>query len=289
MKCFIGSKSTRPAGWMRRLAMAALLVNTIAFAAVLHSQPAAASPSSDTLTVIVAPFIHLDKQRAGGDDLARWAADAIAVELANSGRFEVLKAGEVNRQAKELGFRSPYDKDELNQIAVRLGASAVVSGDVAFVRARSSKSLLRAVEVGLRVRITDTSQGEFINGSAQIGIAKVKPEETEFYVLAKNAVSKAALLGAREIISYTLPEGIVTLTQTNLSGTQVLINRGARDGVREGLEMLVLRNGLRVGHVRVTGVFATDAEAILLDTTEGIRPMDKIRVVFPMPEIESIH
>lgn len=287
MNRFIDSSFIRPASRMRRLVTAALATTFVSVAVVL-SHPAVASPSSDMLTVIVAPFTNLDKLRTGGSDIARWATDAVAVELANSGRYEVLKESEVNRQARELGFQPPYDKTELSKIASALGANAVVSGEISFVRQRSSKSALNAVEVGMLVRIADTSYGELINGTAQIGNARVKVDETGFDVLSRNAVSKAAILSAREILSYTLPQGIVTLTQTNLSGTQVLINRGSRDGIQEGMEMLVLRDGVRVGRIRVTGVFAADAEATLLDTTQGIRPMDKIRATFPMPTFLSL-
>src|SRR4051812_33155777 len=46
----------------------------------------AQAAAGNTLTVILAPFANNDKEHRGGGELAKWAEDAVAVELANSGR-----------------------------------------------------------------------------------------------------------------------------------------------------------------------------------------------------------
>jgi hypothetical protein len=49
------------------------------------------------------------------------------------------------------------------------------------------------------------------------------------------------------------------------------------------MEMLVLRNGTLVWRIRIGRLFATDSEATVVDTNQGIRPMDKVRAIFTMP------
>jgi curli biogenesis system outer membrane secretion channel CsgG len=99
-----------------------------------NAQQGNASTAGNLLTVIVTDFINADRSKTGGDALARYATDAIAVELAQSARFEVLKREEVTRTANELGFRAPYDQAQLSRIATNLGAAAIVSGEIAYVR-----------------------------------------------------------------------------------------------------------------------------------------------------------
>src|SRR5579862_7209854 len=101
---------------------------------------AGATPAGNLLTVIVIDFTNSDRNKAGGEALARFATDAVAVELASSNRFEVLKRDEVARQAADLGYRPPYDQAQLSKIASNLGANAIVTGDIAFVRPEATKA-----------------------------------------------------------------------------------------------------------------------------------------------------
>jgi len=237
------------------------------------------------LTVIVVDFVN--KSSVGGDALARFATDAVAVELASSARFEVLKRDEVLRTANELGYRAPYDKSQLTRIAQTLGASAVVTGDIKFVRDETRKGQEKTVNVGLAIRVTEASSGELINGAAQIGSSQAKPGLSDTVSLANEAISKSAVLGVRQILTYSLPEGIIINTVGRVDSLQVLINRGSRDGIKEGQELLVMRDKQRVGRIKVTRTFPADSEAVVVDLGQGLRPMDGVRAVFPMPELDE--
>ena len=110
-----------------------------------------------TLTTIVLDFSN----RAGksGEPLIRTATDATAVELAGSGRYEVLKRGEVERAANALGLRPPYDAVDRSRLAKVLGADVIVTGEITFVRRDTRRKPPRTL-VGLKVQVLDAETGE---------------------------------------------------------------------------------------------------------------------------------
>jgi len=61
-----------------------LILGALARPAAAQTQ---AAPNGRLLTVIVNDFANNDRNRSGGDALARMATDAVAVELATSARF----------------------------------------------------------------------------------------------------------------------------------------------------------------------------------------------------------
>src|SRR5438105_3673502 len=145
-----GARHRRAISW----ALITILLGPIVFAPAgfaLESSRQTGQAVSSLQTVIVSEFDNRDRNRAGGSELARWASDAIAVEMASSARFEVLKRQEVSRAAGELGYRAPYDQAQLVKIATNLGASGVVMGEIAAVKLDEGKGVTKAVRVGVRV------------------------------------------------------------------------------------------------------------------------------------------
>jgi hypothetical protein len=276
------SRATRILSWLLTWVMVIPLFSGLATPAPASAQ-ATTAPVGQGLTAIVIDFVN--KSGIGGDTLARFATDAVAVELASSQRFEVLRREEVSRAAETLGFRVPYDQAQLSRLAQQLGANAVITGEVAFARVNDKKGQEKSVDVGMRVRVVDPTSGELINGAAQLASAVAKPGLTDNDALAQEAVGKAAVYAVRDIVSYTLPTGIILNTVGSGDSLQVLINRGSRDGIVQGQDMIVLRDGTRVGRLRITNVFPTDSEARVVDLGVGVRPQDTVRAVFPLPDL----
>src|SRR5262245_51888706 len=81
--------------------------------------------ASGAQTVVIIDFANKTGDPRN-DVIARLATDAVAVEMANTARYEVLKRDEVVRQANELGLRPPYDQIARSRLAQALGASAIV-------------------------------------------------------------------------------------------------------------------------------------------------------------------
>lgn len=282
MKRIRKSRAARSLSWVLTVAMLAPLA-----CRVIHPEAARAQTPAvgAVLTVIVVDFEN--KSRFLGEALARRATDAVAVELANSARFEVLRRDEVERQAAALGLRKPYDAVAQTRLATALGASAVITGEIAFV-SPVAKSNPKTIAAGLRVMMRAPGSPELINGAAQVGEARSRPGLSDDESLAQEAVDNAAVLCVKQMLATNLPEGTIVSTVGPQASLQILINRGSRDGVREGMQMLVTREGQRVGKIQVTNVFATDSEAKPIENTLGIRPEDKVRAIFPMPEFPKV-
>ena len=280
MKRIRKSRAARVLSWLLTVVMILPLLTQ-----ALRPQAARAQGASNVQTVIVVDFVN--KSNVLGNALARLATDAVAVEMTNSARFEILKRDEVLRTANELGLRPPFDQVALARIANALGATAVVTGEIAYakeVRGANPKT----IRVGLKVRVQEASSGDLINGAAQIGEARAKPGVSDTESLAQEAVRDAGFLAVRQILANNLPEGtVIQSTGGDVTGSVVIINKGERDGLAEGQQMIVLRGRQRVGRIQLTRVFQTNSEANVLENTLGISPEDKVRANFPMPDFNE--
>ncbi|MBI3720942.1 MAG: hypothetical protein HY248_00185, partial [Fimbriimonas ginsengisoli] len=253
MKRIRNSRAARILSWFLTWTMVLPLVTGLIAPRSASAQQPAPAPVTNSMTVIVIDFAN--KSKTGGDALARFATDAVAVELASSGRFEVLRREEVARAAETLGYRAPFDQAQLARLAQQLGANAIVTGEVSKVTIEQKRGVEKNVTVGLKVRVMDPSSGELINGAAELGGAVAKPGLSDDEALAQEAISKAAVNAIHNINRYQLPEGTVLNTVGTPPDLQVLVNRGSRDGVQIGQDLIVLRSGVRVGRIRVTNAF----------------------------------
>lgn len=281
MKRIRKSKATRILSWVLSITMIAPIVLGLIAPVTAHAQ--GTTGSGTVQTVIVIDFKDSSGDRLG-PVLARQATDQTAVEMAGSGRYDVLKRDEVIRTANELGLKPPYDLIAKTKLATQLGASAIVEGELKYVKEGTSKrGGPRTVQAGLLVRLSEASSGDLLSGAAQIGEATARPGQSDRDSLAQEATSNAAILDVRQLLSNNLPEGTVISSVGQAPNIQILVNRGQRDGVEPGMEMIVLRERQRVAKIRITNVFPTDSEAEIVDAGLGIRPEDRIRAVFPMP------
>ena len=85
---------------------------------------ATAQPGQPPRTAIVLDFTNHAGSRY--DSLIRTATDSVAVELAKSDRFELLKRSEVDRQAKELDLRPPLDQIARTKLAAALPSTTQI-------------------------------------------------------------------------------------------------------------------------------------------------------------------
>jgi hypothetical protein len=281
------SRAARILSWVLTVTLIAPLLGGLVAPTPAYAGQTIGAGGGAVMTVIVVDFVNNSKPNIGGDALARFATDAVAVEMAASGRYEVLKRDEVIRTANDLGYRAPYDNAQLVRIASTLGATGIVKGEIAAIRSETRKGADKTVSAVLRISILDTASGEAINGAAQRGVAVAKPGLSDDESLAQEAVSKSAVLSVKQIISFTLPEGIIINTVGGAESLQVLINRGSRDGVKPGMEMLVVRDRVKVGKIRITNTFPTDSEAAVVENQLGLRPQDTVRAIFPVPSVNA--
>ncbi len=282
MKRIRKSRVARWVSWVLTAAMIAPVACRVIGPDAAHAQ---APVTTNLQTAIVVDFVN--KSGFLGEALARRATDAVAVELANSARFEVLRRDEVDKQASAMGIKRPYDDVAQGKLAAALGATTVVTGEVSFVTT-VAKSDPKRVVAGLKVMLRAPGSPELVNGAAEIGEARARPGLGDDESLGQEAVDNAAVVAVKKILAANLPEGTIVSTVGPETGLQILVNRGSRDGVQPGLQMLVTRQGQRVGKIQLTNVYATDSEAKAVENTLGIRPEDKVRAVFPMPTFPTM-
>ncbi len=258
----------------------------------LTSRPARAQ-SVQVLRVIVADFVN--KGKYGGDQLAIDATDAVYNELVNSGqsRFNVYGNKEVQNVAKNLKLRVPsvvgqpayYSRTDLLRIAKEIGADSIVEGEVGTPAPTKS----RAGSVQLGVRILDVASQEYINGGFASARAELRPgQAADPEELIGQSVKDAALTVVRQVVQRQQ----VSATVLQRVGDTIVLNRGLRDGIREGDNLVVIREtkeggAVKEGILRVARAYATDAEAEVRNETGAIRPEDIARVLYTPDRIIS--
>lgn len=273
------SPITRATAWLVTVAMVApcLLAGRVARAQT--QQP---------LRVIIADIVN--KSQSTSPNLGVTATAAIYNEMVNSGqgRFSVFQNSEVLKEAQSLGIKVPsnpnqpsnFTHSDLIRIAKNLTADAIVEGDVAAGLARG-----KGVQVLLSTNLREVASDQYINGGySQMTVVPRPGEPGDSEELINKGVSDAAQDVVRQVLARQLATGTVIGIETN----SVIINKGVRDGVKVGDDVVILRegaNGLKtqVGSVRVSRVYPTDSEAEIIANPGGIRPEDTARVLYQPP------
>lgn len=218
----------------------------------------------------------------GGVIRARSATDAVVVEMTRTGRFDVTPRTQLNTQLQESGLTPPLDLVGVRRLGQALGVDFVATGDITRVTVGGTP---RRAQVTLSVRLIDVVSGELANGAIESGLSPEPPAgfQPDDDTLINQALTNAAFNAVQRINNYTLPEATILNTRGQ---TEVLLNRGSRDGITSGLEMIVIRGSERVGRIRVSTVNSTDSTASITDTGKGIRPEDRARAIFALPGVE---
>jgi len=236
-----------------------------------------------TYSVGVVDFVN--ESGVMGDSLARLATDAVVVEMSKTNRYDVsLTRTMMKQKMEELGLRPPLTKLGLVRLGEALFADAMLEGAIKSVSIAGSGPTRRA-SVSLVVQMIDQASGEIINGSVQTGTSSARVGYTaDDSSLITEAVNNAAFLAVKTMIDYVIPEATVMV---NMGATQVMINKGARDGVKPGMRMIVLRDKEIIGYIDITSADPTDAYGKVIKSMRGIQPQDKARAIFEMPAVSS--
>ena len=272
------SPVTRAFAWLMTLAMVAPVLTLDCMGAKAQT--------TQVLRVIVADFTN--KGKYGGEQLSIEARDAVYNELVNSGqgRFYVFGGQEVRQEAVRIGLRVPsvptapayFSRTDLLRLAKELQADAIVEGQVGTPKPVAG----RAVSISLGIKILDAASQEYINGGFSRTIATPKPgQSADPEELITTGVQDAALSVVREAVQRQQ----VSATVLQRVGDTIVLNKGLRDGIREGDELVVVREtaaGGRVkqGNIKVARAYATDAEAEVRKEVGAIRPEDIARVLY---------
>jgi hypothetical protein len=244
------------------------------------SQRPAAAQQRQHRTVIVIDFGN--RSAIPSPLLGRRAAAAMALQLRQSDEWDPVSQSAVDQRIAELRLRPPYDRVQLQTLARALDADAVLTGDVLSARRTSNPA---QATIRMVVRLLDVASGELINGAVATGTASHIGLETAEDVLLDEAISRAAFDARQRMERYQLPEG--TVLNTSVVGEtrqDAYLNIGARHGVKQGTQFVVLRGRELVGYLSAASVDPDKTVATITQNFRGVKPEDIVRAIFTLPE-----
>lgn len=265
----------------RQVARLLSLVFMTPLATLAMPLPAHAAGSTIAGSIPVAVVDFHNDSRFGGTMLGRRAADAVAVALSLTDRFDVAKRSDVENQLAALGLNPPLDAVALMKLGSALQEDSIISGRVLSASVTANP---RQAKVTLAVEMRDVSSGELVNGALSSASSGIGAEGCDDDSLLDEALNKAAYVAQKTMLEYIIPQGTVLATTASQGGNEALLNVGQRSGVRCGMEMIVTRGGEQVGRLKVTRVSANDSTAVIVNAPKGVRPEDKVRAIFEVPK-----
>lgn len=234
---------------------------------------------------VTEPTVVLDFAVPQGVDpgLGRKAADALAVELQRSGEYDVIPRQRVEQALKETpALHAPFDQPTQARLAQAVGARSLFSGKILGAAVNERKS----ARVNIEVRQLDVVTGDYINGAVVSELTSDALMQVDSELLIDQAVNKGAASATRIMKQTRLPVGTVM----NVSKDLVVINLGARSGVRAGQHYSLMRDifdkgrnvveRVKVGELVITRTEAEQSDARQLLGQTGVRTGDKVREIY---------
>lgn len=263
----------------RRRWFASVLTFLMMVPYLLWAGPARAQ--SAPIDVYVLDFNN--KTTVGGTLLGKVAAAQVSLQLSESTSWSVIADAQVQRRIQELNIRPPFDRVNRVQIADGIDAQAIVYGNI--TQARVTGGASPQAYVRLEVVVEDKRTGTLINGANVDGLSTPRMGYTgDADILLEEALGKAAYKAREFMDRFRLPEG--TVLNTTVVGSvespelDALINIGARQGVRRGMELIVTRQREPVGRAKVVSVDSDVSTARVVENVQGVRPEDRVRAIF---------
>ena len=221
----------------------------------------------------------------GSSDVGRLASDSFVVQLAKLNRYTVLPRTQLLTGIQNENLTPPLNLASIERLGQSLGVDAIVAGEISAISFSQDR---REAKVSIAIRVIDPKSGYLLNGALAEGKSNIRPipvdDEEQ---LVNEAFGNAAFNAVKSLSRFDLPVATVLISGNNtLSGhnVTVTINKGTRDGIRPGLDMLVSRNGRYVGTIKVAEPTDNDANAEITDFGLGIEPGDRATAIFHMPD-----
>ena len=244
-------------------------------------------PSSAQLmsTYLVGVVDFINESGVQGDLLSRLATDAVVVEMGKTNRYDVsISRSDMKAEMEKMALRPPLTKLNLVRLGESLNADAMLEGSIKTVQLAGSGATRRA-SVTLVAQMIDEASGEIINGAVQTGTSSARVGYTaDDDSLIAEAINSAAFLVVKTMVDYIIPEATIMM---NIGESQVMLNKGVRDGLKPGMRMIVLRQKEIIGYVEIQKVTANNSDAKVVKSMRGIQPEDKVRAIFEMPAVSS--
>lgn len=219
----------------------------------------------------------------GQTGLGKTAAEAVANELARTGKYDVVPQETMQRTLEALQLQSPVTQmTSLLRLATEVRATTIVRGEVVNWRVVNESGGKKA-DVIMRVEVIDVASGLPVNGSALSASSSIRAASVEDATVVSEALNTAAMKAVSDINMRTLPQATIL----NTFEETALINHGTRSGFARGQQVIVLRGREQVATAAVTDVEPDSATIKIERSIKGHQPGDRVRVVWKVPDVHS--
>ncbi len=220
----------------------------------------------------------------GSNDVGRLASDSFVVQLAKLNRYTVLPREQLLTGIQNESLTPPLNLSSIERLGQSLGVDAIVAGEISSISFSRDR---RQATVSIAVRIIDPKSGFLLNGALATGRSNTRlvPVDDEEQ-LVNEAFGNAAFNATKLLSRFNLPVATVLISGNNtLNGhnVTVTVNKGTRDGLYPGLDLLVSRGGRFIGTIKVAEPTDNDANCEVTDLGLGIEPGDRATAIFHMP------
>lgn len=256
-----------------RVVILSLVANFLTFGMLFGNAEAQFRTAAKQWAVI--DFVN--NSGVGGQALAGTATDAVSNLLLGTNRFDILPREAVERIYRELELNPPITRDlDILKIGQALNAETIVTGEITQARVNRSANG-KSADVVLYVRGIDVASGLPVLGAAVHGQSSERPGDVSDETVLNEAVSYAAQKAVDEMLMQQVDVATVLTTPTV---STVQLNKGSRQGIKNGMEMVVTRGREQVAKVRISDVSPDVSTATVISSSKGVAPGDKARAVY---------
>ncbi|MFN4180307.1 MAG: hypothetical protein ACK4I8_08335 [Armatimonadota bacterium] len=270
--------------WVAQFTVTALTMQWIGLAAAQAPVEEEVKPSPPPKVIVLDFEVAKDQIEI----LGRKAADAVALALTDTTKYEVITRSEIEAAIKRLGLTPPLLLNQIFLLAKELDARFIVTGKV--VRVVVDEKAWRA-SVQLQMFFYDRYLEVPVNGAHVLATTPPRPGVTPD-ILIDHAISLAANQAVQQAMMTRLPEGQIM----QRVGKSVIINRGHDQGIRNGMQMWVYRLvpapdrpgymvRTRIGLIEITSAEARQSSGVIKEEIAPIQYPDRVIGVYELPRL----
>jgi len=186
-------------------------------------------------------------------------AEILITQLKKSGGFEIIERNKLKEviQEQNLQLSGIVNEETAVEMGNLLGAEYLVMGKISSVTETKKDKFaytLVQLEVGIDVRVINTSTGNIIFGETASGITEEKIVMTSSGQIVSGAINynsayeKAARIAAEKIATRLSDLSIISGFVIQNESAETVLDIGNADGVKNGMYFLVFRLGNELTH-----------------------------------------
>ncbi|MCS7263643.1 MAG: hypothetical protein NZ805_02280 [Armatimonadetes bacterium] len=271
--------------WVAQFLLMALTIQWVGIGTAQEAAKTEEAPKPPPIPKVA--VLDFDVGQGLSPILGRKAADAVALALADTNKYEVVSRNDLEEALKDLRLTLPLLPGQLTTLAKRLNTRFIVYGKV--VRVTVNEKLGQA-SVQIQMLFHDRYMEVPVNGAHVLATTPPRPGVAPD-ILVDQSINLAANQAVQQSLATRLPEGQIM----QRVGNTVIINRGYDQGIRNGMLLWVYRlvrdpeTGFmvrsRIGLIQITSAEARQSSGVIKEEITPIQYPDRVVGVYELPRI----